>query len=274
MPFSFIYSSVTPLNRGYDCVVPVPVDQIASRVRIPDATVVVTASITCEGEVVDEREITIEPARNRGEHALQTFDFRYSDYAGLENVPFLEIATREKDGKPAFASRRALSFYTVFHANGKKTFFSDNNYKFGTPTVIEQIARFSKFVEGMAVVRVSRSKNLGETVTIINPYKMPVLAAISANDGRSLPRVRIPAMSVRQVNLGQFLRDDEDEWSGHIQITAKNRVILFQLKHAFDDLTLVTDQEHSDSFRADPTHMPLFRKVKNFLGNRWYGYYS
>jgi len=73
-------------------------------------------------------------------------------------------------------------------------------------------------------------------------------------------------MSVRRVDLAQLLEVGEWRWRGRLQLTANNRLITFDVKHSFADPTLITDHEHLDPFRADPTHLPLTRLLRARAG--------
>ena len=114
---------------------------------------------------------------------------------------------------------------------------------------------------------IDRDRDYGESLALINPYKKAVLAKVHTADGRTIPRLRVPPMSVRRVDLGQLLEAGERRWRGRLQLTANNRLITFDVKHSFADPTLITDHEHLDPFRADPTHLPLTRLLRMRAGD-------
>ena len=86
-------------------------------------------------------------------------------------------------------------------------------------------------------------------------------------DGRHLPRLRIPALSARYLHLVNILQEKESAWVGEIQLTANNRLITFDVKHALSDIRTISDHEHLDPFRGEPTHMPLFQWCRSSVGN-------
>ena len=63
-----------------------------------------------------------------------------------------------------------------------------------------------------------------------------------------------------------LIAPNDDKWSGQIQLTANNRVITPIVKHSHADPTRIGSVEHLDPFRADPTHLPLFRWLRLTAG--------
>ena len=78
--------------------------------------------------------------------------------------------------------------------------------------------------------------------------------------------LRVSAMSVRNVDLASLLLRDEDSWRGHIQLFANNRIITFNIKHSMMDPLIISDHEHLDPYRSDPTHMAAFRLLRMAAG--------
>ena len=102
-------------------------------------------------------------------------------------------------------------------------------------------------------------RDYGDSLVLINPYNKPILCAVMTMDGRKLPRCRVPALSARYMHLENILENDETEWAGEIQLTANNRLITYDIKHALSDIRTISDHEHLDPFRGDPTHLPFFQ---------------
>jgi len=180
---------------------------------------------------------------------------------------YLEFAAETHDHTPDFIGTEVPAQYAAYFAPGRKSFFTCVQYKFGEPRVIAQIAEFGHYLDGYPVVRIDRAKGLGESVAFVNPYKMPILAEVRTNDGRSLPRTRIPAQSAKRLALQDLLSPGENAWSGSIQITGTNRVIAYTVKHDFHDPSNLTKAEHMDPFRADPTHVSAFRSFRVKFGH-------
>ena len=70
------------------------------------------------------------------------------------------------------------------------------------------------------------------------------------------------------ISLAPLLLKGEEMWAGQIQITATNRVITFNVKHSFKDPTNISDHEHLDPYRGEPTHFPATQWLRLRLG-KW-----
>jgi hypothetical protein len=70
------------------------------------------------------------------------------------------------------------------------------------------------------------------------------------------------------VSLEGLIEDGETGWCGQIQITATNRVITFDLKHSLREPDLISDHEHLDPYRGEPTHFPASRWLRLKAG-KW-----
>jgi hypothetical protein len=176
------------------------------------------------------------------------------------------LSIQSIDGSPVFAGKNVIGFYAIYTKPGKKSFLADNGYKYGSPPLISQIAMFGRYVDGYPVVRLDRDRDIGQTITLINPYKKSVVARIIAHDGRAVPRIKVPPLSVRNVPLIQMLRDEERSWVGQIQLTASNRLGTFVIMHSLRNPWVVSDHEHLDTFRSDPTHLPAFQLFRQRVG--------
>lgn len=185
---------------------------------------------------------------------------------------YLELDVQTSDGKTTVADYIGPVAYATYYAPNRKAVFADGPMKYASPPTIAQIAEYGQFVEGQAIVRIDHKRDFGESIALVNPYRRPILSTLAGNGGRTLPRLKIPPFSCRLMRIADLLEDGEVEWVGHVQITATNRVILYDVKHSLDDPTLLSHYEHLDPYRADPTHMPAFKwlriEVGRFLARR------
>lgn len=271
MSFSFLYPSISSLPCGYDSTIVIPTWVIAQRLKDGMGHVNCEVKVLHEGNVEFERKIPLEYAGGKLiSQEPEPIIWRDAGNRWHDTPGFLELSFVAGNDAPIFRTNRVAGFYTIYSKTGKKSFFSDNAYKYGSPPVIAQIAEFGAFIDGYPLIHLDRKKDLGETITLINPYKRPIIATIKTQDGRTLPRTRIPPSSARNVLLSQLLQEDEDSWIGQIQLTANNRVITYNIKHSLSDSNLISDHEHLDPFRSDPTHQPatvaLRIHLAGFLG--------
>jgi hypothetical protein len=265
--YSYLIPSIASLPRGYDCTFAVGDDAIAARLADGSGRVLRRAQAFVEGEAVESQvaELSLEAGKLvKGENA--PLRWRGAGREGIEHPGYLEIAYEAVDGKTCFATNRPITPYAIYTAPGRKAFFSDNSQKFSNPVAIAQIARFGEYVDGYPVVEIDRERDYGESLVLINPYKKPVLARIQGHDGRDTGRIRVPAMAARRVDLSVLLAPGENRWSGRIQMTANNRLIVYNIKHSLADPTVISDHEHMDPFRSDPTHLPASQRLRLTLG--------
>lgn len=183
-----------------------------------------------------------------------------------ETPGFLEFDVQTEDGAADILDYIGPVSYGTYSAPGLKSVLTDGPMKYASPPVIGQIAEYGQFVDGQAIVRLDRNRDLAESIALINPYQRPILVSVLGHDGRKLPRLRVPALSCRYARLVELLGPDEQEWVGHVQLTATNRILTFDLKHSLKDPSLLSHFEHLDPFRAEPTHVPLFQLMRYKFG--------
>ena len=267
MAFPYIYPTITNLPSGYDCTVVLPLTQLERLLPQPCARVLWAIRVFCEGQqlVDEERELLFRDGSLQGVPP-PPFVWKDRGPAGGEHSGFLEMSFRAADQAALFASRMPLRGYAIHSAAGKKSFFSDYAYKFAQPPIISQIAAFGRYVEGYPVVHLYVDRDLGETLALINPYTKPLVARVLLSDGRDTPRFKVPPLSVRNVRLAELLRAGERVWLGQIQLTASNRLVPYHIKHSLADPRLISDHEHLDPFRSDPTYLPATQWLRQRIG--------
>ena len=267
MAESLIYPTIVSLPLGYDCTIIPPVEQIGKRLVVAEAGIELYFNVVREGGVVFEHSEALRFSNGVLQGEMPS-PFVWPDQSelGVTNPAYLEMGVVPDGDRPVFRSKAVLGLYSIYSKPGKKSFFSDNAYKYGSPQVIGQIAEFGRYVDTYPVIDLDRSRNLGETIVLINPYKKAVIAQIRTYDGVESERLRVSPMSVRNFDLASLLLRERDEWRGHIQLFANNRIISFNIKHSLNDPLIISDHEHLDPYRSDPTHMAAFRMLRNAAG--------
>ena len=245
-----------------------PLEAISRLLPERSGVIVRTWTVICDGKVVagGEDEITLSNGR-AAEIGARNVVWRGSE---TTNWPvdggYLEVAVRTADGEPRFRSNRPPSFYNVYAAPGRKTFFACHRRKFGSPQVIGQIAAFGRYVDTYPVIHIDRERDLADSLVLINPYAKPILDRILTDDGRRFPRLRVKPMTARMIDLAALIIPGGPRWLGQIQLTANNRLLTHIVKHSLVDPTRIGTVEHLDPFRADPTHYPFFRWIRLQVG--------
>jgi hypothetical protein len=265
--YSFLFPMIVAMPRGYDLTVVVPTGSVEQYLAVKDCDLICDYQIRSEGEVVKtvSRTISFRGGKFSGSEA-EFLVMREEEFANLPGPAYLEFSMYEPNQRPVFTERIVHGWYSIYAKAGKKSFFSDNAVKYGSPPIISMIAQFRKYVDGYPVVHIDRKRDLGESILLINPYGRPIMVDVHSHDARKLPRLKVPGGSARWVDLGDLLAEGEDEWLGQVQITASNRLVTFETKHRLSDKTIISDHEHLDPYRADPTHIPATLKMRILAG--------
>lgn len=270
MASSFLIPIITWLPPGYDCTVVMPSAAIAGSVRSEGGTAERYWKAMVGGRVVEESSDLIEFRDGKvvagPEHYVVWRGSARKDWPDAGGL--LEFGIRAADNSPLFTARRLPSFYNLYSGPGRKSFLLCHAWKFGSPQVISQIARFGQYVDAYPVIHIDRARDLGDSLVLVNPYRKAILARILTQDRTNLPRIRIDPMSVAAINLADFIAPAGSEWLGQIQITANNRLVTYIVKHSLTDPAAISTVEHLDPFRADPTHFPWFRSLRLWWGDR------
>jgi len=266
MAYSYMIPSISSVPSGYDCTVVAPVDRLGPYLIRGRGRVRQTISVYSEGVKVLAHE-EVHEYRDSKRMGQPTAPFVWRDGLG-DAAGYLENSFQAADGEQIFLTNAVVPFYAIYNKPGKKSFFSDNAYLYASPPVIAQIAKYGQYIDGYPAVRVDRERDYGESIIFINPYHKPLKARILTSHGSSIAGVRVPPRSARMQSLEPLLPDGANSWCGQIQITATNRVIAFDVKHSLRDPQTISDHEHLDPYRGEPTHFPATQWLRLIAG-RW-----
>ena len=264
---NYIVPRVYLLPTGYDLHLRPPFGAYGSVLRGGSGRLVCTARVMREGVPEHESSQTAEFSNGRlvGDEP-DAIVWKDAGADWWEKPGFMEYEVQTEDGGADITDYIGPVSYGTYYAHGRKSVFADGPMKYASPPVIGQIAEFGQFVDGQAIVRLDRDRDYAESIALINPYQRPILVSVMGHDGRKLPRLRVPALSCRYVRLIEMLEPDEQEWVGHVQLTATNRILTFDVKHSLKDPSLLSHFEHLDPFRAEQTHVPLFQLMRYKFG--------
>lgn len=257
---------VCVLPEGYDCTLDIPFLKLEKLFEKIDQEVIWRIRVFRNGAQTENIETLIEVSKGKILDVPKPFVIPREEDGWREDPRFFESDFITKDGTAGFTSNHAPPFYTLLTAPDSKSVFSDNAYKFSNPVTIMQVQAYGLYTDAYAPILVDLDKDYGETIGMINPYNKTIVANISASDGRCIERIRIPALSARLTLLDRLLTQDEKLWRGRIQIKANNRLVTFSMKHSAENPARLTDFEHLDPFRADPTHLPAFQRLRQGVG--------
>ena len=246
-------------------------DLIATRGRM---VLSIRREVVRSGEVLaeDERTVTLDGGRwddpSVGEYSFDSVDD--GGWQAQGDLAYVETSiTAVGDGW--FHSHFQPSHYSIYVGPDRKTFFSDNNWKFGNPNTIKQIATFGKWVEGYPVAHVDAALDAGESLVVINPFEAETSVKIhlQGHDDLSVRRSIAPLGGTR-IDLGAALGPDRLPWSGQVLVSGPARLVVYFAKHGFADTTQINTIEHSDVYRGTMSYRPLTQNIRRWVGP-WLG---
>jgi hypothetical protein len=268
MAYNYLIPRLTSILPGYSCSATLfRAGDIIKRLREPNGKINVGVRVYHEGEVIHEHLDTVEIREGEvvsGDPKPFVWDGSTIDLG--ENPAFVEEDIRATDGEPLFISKFNQPSYAHHWAPRRKAIFTNLSQKFVDPRVIKWVGIYGRFLDTCSTNWVDRERDYGESVLFVNPWASPIVIKINAEGGRSIRGIKVQPKSVRRISLEQLLRKDETKWMGQIQITANNRIVSTSCKHSLSDPTYITDIEHFDPYRADPTHMPAFQMLRLRFG--------
>ena len=264
--YHYLLPLIIAFPRGYDVNVIIPLWQISDRLVLnKQVEILIKCNLINDSQILIKKEKIINLSKENFEK--KTESFKFNEIEGLNNPSYIEVEIVSKNNNLIFKNNNGLSFYSIFSSKLKKTFFSDNAFKTGAPNVIFQISKIKKFVDTYSAINVNKSKYLGETMLFINPFKKKIVCKIVDELNNSLELI-IPPESCRQKKMNYFNDFRKiNNWHGHVQIYATNRLITFNFKHKLDDDQLISDFEHLDPYRLENTTVSLSELARIKVGN-------
>lgn len=266
--FSYLIPTIYDAPDGYDITIAIPPSHIADRLANRQGEVAWDVRVFHGGKVIEERKnvLTFAPDRLPPEQDL-IHTWHGAGFNGGGRPAFVESAFNIVNGVSHFTTKTPVGSYGLYSALGRPSYRADADYKFGSPPIINSVGSLGRLIDGYPVIRLDRNKGYGESLACINPYGRPINVSMRTHDGRELPRQRIGPLAALLISLEPLLKQDETRWTGRIQITANNRVLLAHVRHRFGDPKNITDHEHLDPYRADATHMPAAQWLRQTIGD-------
>ena len=124
--------------------------------------------------------------------------------------------------------------------------------KYANLRTIEQIMHYGKFSMIHSGVHVDPDSDSGNSLLLINPYDQPLLARLVSDTGDTLSH-RMRARTAALVDLEPLVTLGRPNT---IIVTANNRVITYDVKHARSNPARINSVDHLDPFSGYRTHEP------------------
>lgn len=119
--------------------------------------------------------------------------------------------------------------------------------KFSDTRIIEQIREIGSYCMAHTGVSIDLEKGYGDNFLLINPYERPLVVRLKSNHGEQL-RVKVESHDVVNVDLRPLMGNDK---FAAVSLTAKQRIILYDVKAPLDNPLLPNSIDHLDPFRGE-----------------------
>ncbi len=151
---------------------------------------------------------------------------------------------------PAFRKILAPPGYALLRTRSGSAIVLVSDQKYANPRVVDEIRETGTFCMVHTAGYVDPSTGFGNSLLLINPYEQTVVTRIHGENGRRVTE-RLPSRSVRQVPLDPVLTPGQ--W-GTYMVTGNNRMITYDIRHAYGQPTAITSLDHLDVFSGMRTH--------------------
>lgn len=257
--YGYLIPRVGTIQPGYALSLNLPMSYLTGQIAVAaPVKLTVTFRVYFEGQELQRDETTVEYSRDLGWSQAE-LNFRF---AGIEpqgdKIGFYQIDAAAAGGEPVFNDATFNSAYGIYTRPGAKPFIAELADKFSDPRVILQMRRYGMYIQTYPVVRLDRARDYGESVSVLNPYRQPLLVSVRSSNGRQIERRKVPGASGINLRLIGLLREDEPAWVGSIQVTATNRVVPYMIKHSLAEPWRITDHEHLDWYQPTKVEFPRF----------------
>jgi hypothetical protein len=244
---------------GYSYAQFLNLEKLRDIMTVRDATLTIEREVVRSGESlsVDTDEIVLrngEWVEGPGAEYYLDSDPEW-DWTKTDDLAYVQTRITSNQSS-CFNRQNAPSFYAIYSGEGRKTFFSDNALKMCDAVVIQQVDNFQKWCDGYAACEVDPSRDVDESIVMINPYGLGTVVTVFFQGLDFKARIRVDAYSSRRTSLSDLL-GERAPWSGHLFVHGPRRVINFHVNHARSNPSQIATLEHFDIFRGLSNHKPF-----------------
>ncbi len=267
MHHRYLIPTLYIIPHGYTAELALPWNKIAKLLVAQTCELQLEWTKTNNGQVVESDVIEVQFKDGVvGQGTPWALNWESSFRSTPHEPDFVEVSISSIDSEFVFGTNLPVGSYLALSRADSRMVLSDGALRFASPPVIKQIEEFGRYVDAYPVCRLDRESNHCDSIGFVNPYAKEILATVMRRDGHAIRGVRVAPASARIVNLDGLLKPDEERYLGPVQVTAKNRIITFTMKHPWGRLDQLSHCEHMDPFRGEPTHIPLALHMRRMLG--------
>ena len=267
MSYHYLYSAIAPIPYGYSAYNQVPVQSISKKLILGSCEIMCEFSYLIEGEEIQKDSYLLIYKDFELVNKLDTnSQFIWTEEFKEKNPGFVVWDIYSQDNERIFKNRSPLGSYVSCLKLNNKSLFIDYSYRVGDPQIINQMSEWGRFIITYGVVDIDINRDCSNSFIFINPYNKPIVVSFSTSDNRNLKRVKIPPNYSICYQLSDILNSGEHNWNGSIQFTANNRIVSYVVSHSFKNKNKLSDIEHLDPFRSDPTHARYLQTCRQKFG--------
>lgn len=206
-----------------------------------DGSLNLTTTTWFDGEATGEDSRVVNVECGVPESGLVLFDREGFD----DGLGYLE--THITAEQPIFDRLLFENNFGLLRREGFGSVLITDTPKFADVRIIEQIREIGSYCMAHTGVAVDRSKGYGDYFLLINPYDQDLVVRLDSNHGLK-ERVRVPTKTAKSVSLEPLVGNDI--WAA-VSLTAKQRVLVYDVKAPIDDPLLPVSLDHLDPFRGE-----------------------
>tara|TARA_Y100001936_G_C16069841_1_gene669741 strand:- start:118 stop:933 length:816 start_codon:yes stop_codon:yes gene_type:complete len=214
----------------------------------------VEIKVFIDGKNVDNDEYNFSIENNKSLNIPICKKFSYLDNG------YLEIYVSSKS--PIFRRVIPEPGYATLKM-GNSSIVINPDIKFGRSRLIAQTQNLTNFCMVHSAILIDKINNIKNSFLIINPYEKKITVKLTSQIGKSLKQTLIPH-TVSLVDLSKLI-DEESSSIEAVMLSAPNRVVVYDIKHKYDDINNIYSIDHLDPYSGRTTYHEF--SLKGFLRN-------
>lgn len=211
-----------------------------------DGPLTITTTTWIDGQLMDEERQLVTVCQGSPETELVKFGRE-----GLDcGIGYLEIHITAN--APIFDRLLFENNFGVLRREGFGSILITDTPKFADVRIIEQIREIGSYCMAHTGVSIDRSKGYGDYFLLINPYDQDLVVRLESNQGLK-ERIKVPSKTAQATSLEALAGNGI--WAS-VSLTAKQRVLVYDVKAPIDDPYLPVSLDHLDPFRGEAALRP------------------
>ena len=166
-----------------------------------------------------------------------------------EDLGYVEIMINCAD-RPVFRRVQIDPGYGFFSFTSGAWMTVIPDMKYARPLIIESVKATGKFCAVHTSAHVDPKSGVGNSYFLVNPYEKDILTRFSSSAGKKMKH-KVAPHSVEIASLEPLMGDSCWET---VMLTGNNRLPLWDIRHAYNDVFSLFNIDHTDMWRGGATH--------------------